>query len=98
MYLRRHKHLLLQRDHHFLDKDASFFLHHPIENVLNWEQRIIIGLTKEKDKQTRNIRGYFANLPTTQLSPPDEMTKKKGEQKITRCNPTYSPLFQRKSN
>lgn len=32
-YLRRHKHLIPEQDHHFLNKDHSFFFRRPIENV-----------------------------------------------------------------
>ena len=64
-YLRIHKHLIPDNDHHFLDKNASFFFRSPIESVLNWEKRIIIGLTPcVKEKRTRDIRSYMIEVVT----------------------------------
>ena len=37
-YLQTHKHLLPENDHHFLNKEASFFFRAPTENVLNWKK------------------------------------------------------------
>ena len=58
-YLRQHKNLISDQDHHFLRKDQSFFFRSPIDNVLNWEQRMIISLKPTKNTKTRDIRGYM---------------------------------------
>lgn len=63
-YLRRNKHLLSTQDLHFLNKDSSFFFRSPIDNVLNWEKRVVIGLQPNKEKKTRDIRGYMFSEPT----------------------------------
>ena len=81
-YLRKRKHLLPVNDHHFLDKDASFFFRRTIDNVLNWEKRIIIGLSSQtQEKKTRDIRSYMVETSThtTPINPPEsiERTKRK---------------------
>ena len=65
-YLRERKYLLPANDHHFLNKEASFFFRGTIEHVLNWEKRIIIGLSSHtsKEKKTRDIRGYMVETST----------------------------------
>ena len=72
-YLRTRKRLIPDSDHHFLKKDPSFFFRSPIENVLNWEKRIIISLKPAKNKRNRDIRGYLietTNPYQTQILPP----------------------------
>ena len=67
-YLRRHKHLIPEQDHHFLNKDHSFFFRRPIENVLNWEKRMIISLQPTKDKKSRDIRGYMITTENDEIN------------------------------
>lgn len=64
-YLRARKHVLPENDHDFLNKESSIFFRAPIESVLNWETRIIIGLSptnENKKRRTRDIRSYMVEI------------------------------------
>ena len=59
IHLRRNKHLVPQRDHHFLWKTYSFFSRGNYDGVVNWESRMKISLMVFKEKSVNDIRKYM---------------------------------------
>ena len=67
-YLLSHKNLIPHTDWHFLKKDNSFFFRDNLDNVLNWEKRMLISMTKHPIKHNRDIRTYM--IPSNVPRPP----------------------------
>lgn len=67
-YLLTNKNLTPHTDWYFLKNDNSFFFRDNMDNVLNWEKRMVISMSSRKIQHNRDIRIYL--IQNENPSPP----------------------------